>query len=152
MASDFAVLARTAAQSSPEQVADRYGAPMRIDSIVLHVQDLQRASRFWSQALDYRLREEDSTDAGVPVLIPRHGAGPALTLDTDDRTHLDLHTDSETEQLAQVERLISLGAQRVEWSYGPEATHVVLADPDGNLFCVIRRAPAEPTADGDSQP
>ena len=124
---------------------------MRIDSIVLHVRDLQRASRFWSEALDYRSREEEGTGAGVPVLVPRTGAGPALTLDTDDRTHLDLHTGSEAEQLAQVERLIGLGAQRVEWSYGPEATHVVLADPDGNLFCVIRGAPDEPAVDGDGR-
>ena len=124
---------------------------MRIDSVVLHVQDLHRASQFWSDALDHRLRDEEDADAEVPVLVPRHGEGPTLTLDTDDRTHLDLHTGSEAEQAAQVERLLGLGARRVHWSYGPGATHVVLADPDGNLFCVIRRAPAEPAADSDDQ-
>jgi hypothetical protein len=45
------------------------------------------------------------------------------------RTGSDLQTE--------VERFIALGAQRVEWEYPPDADFVVLADPDGNLFCVI---------------
>ena len=46
----------------------------------------------------------------------------------------------EAEQLAEVERLISLGATRVEWTYPADADFVVLADPDGNLFCVVNTA------------
>ena len=37
---------------------------------------------------------------------------------------------------SEVERLLALGARRVDWTYSDDATHVVLADPDGNLFCV----------------
>ena len=55
-------------------------------------------------------------------------------LDTDDRTHLDLSVADPAEQQAEVERLISLGARRVAWDY---ADHVVLLDPEGNLFCVV---------------
>jgi ABC-type uncharacterized transport system involved in gliding motility auxiliary subunit len=51
--------------------------------------------------------------------------------------HLDLWASGRAEQLAEVERLISLGARRVEWEYPEDADFVVLADPDGNLFCVI---------------
>jgi hypothetical protein len=36
-----------------------------------------------------------------------------------------------------VARLVSLGAKRVEWDYPEDADHVVLADTEGNLFCVI---------------
>jgi acyl-CoA thioester hydrolase len=51
--------------------------------------------------------------------------------------HLDLHTDSAQEQQAEVERLVSLGATRVDWAYPDGARFVVLADPEGNLFCVV---------------
>lgn len=54
-----------------------------------------------------------------------------------DRTHLDLHVDGLAEQAAEVERLISLGAVRVPWTYPEDADFVVLADPEGNLFCVV---------------
>src|SRR5690606_9207342 len=50
------------------------------------------------------------------------------------RHHLDLYA---TDQAGQVERLIGLGAIRVDWRYPPDADYVVLADPDGNNFCVI---------------
>jgi len=60
-----------------------------------------------------------------------------LALDETDRTHLDLWAADEHEQLAEVERLLALGASRVEWTYPEGADFVVLADPDGNLFCVI---------------
>lgn len=59
------------------------------------------------------------------------------TLDQDDRTHLDLWVDTEEEQLAEVERLITLGSSRVDWQYPDDADFVVLADPGGTLFCVI---------------
>ena len=114
---------------------------MRIDSIVLHVQDLHRASRFWSSALGYRPREDTLSDDCAPVLVPEHGEGLPLTLDSSERTHLDLRTTSAAEQQAQVQRLIALGARRTPWTHAPGATHVVLADPEGNLFCVVNTGP-----------
>jgi hypothetical protein len=45
--------------------------------------------------------------------------------------------DDEAEQLAEVDRVISLGAERVDWEYPDDADFVVLADLEGNLFCVI---------------
>ena len=67
----------------------------------------------------------------------RAGEGPALLLDETDRTHLDLHVASEEKQRAEVERLISLGARRVDWAYPDSAHFVVLSDTEGNLFCVV---------------
>lgn len=107
----------------------------RIGSVVLQVTDCQRAARFWTEALGY-VRREGPPDAS-PVLVPKDGDSPAITLDEADRTHLDLHVASEEEQRAEVERLISLGAKRVPWTYPEDANFVVLADPDGNLFCVV---------------
>jgi Glyoxalase-like domain len=60
-----------------------------------------------------------------------------MALDESDRTHLDLHVDSAEEQQAEVTRLISLGATRVDWTYPDNAHLVVLADTEGNLFCVV---------------
>ena len=65
------------------------------------------------------------------------GDGPSLTLDDTDRTHLDLYAANAEEQRAEIERLISLGAHPVDWQYPDDADFVVLADTEGNLFCVV---------------
>ncbi len=113
---------------------------VRIGSIVLRVADLQRQTAFWSAALDYVPREGQSDD--FVLLRPRNGVGPNLSLDlhhselsVPPRLHLDLYTD---DQMHEVSRLIALGASRVEWSKRPvDADYVILADPEGNRFCVI---------------
>ena len=101
--------------------------------MVLNVTDIGRAATFWCNALGYVLRESDNPG----VLVPRRGEGLPLLLDETDRTHLDLHVTSEEEQQAEVERLISLGARHVDWVYPDGANFVVLADTEGNLFCVV---------------
>jgi catechol 2,3-dioxygenase-like lactoylglutathione lyase family enzyme len=105
---------------------------VRIGSIVWKVTDLGRAAGFWTAALGYQ-----AAPGNPAFLVPTGGEGPRLHLDEEDRTHLDLWVDSEAEQRREVERLIALGARRVEWTYPDNADFVVLADPDGNLFCVV---------------
>jgi hypothetical protein len=52
--------------------------------------------------------------------------------------HLDLYAGDAADQAAEVARLVALGAERVDWDLYPEdPDFVVLADPDGNRFCVI---------------
>lgn len=101
----------------------------------MNVSDIGRASEFWTQALGY---VASSDNAAFLVPGSGHGQGPRLHLDDEDRTHLDLWTDDEEDQTAEVARLVSLGARRVDWEYPDDADFVVLADPEGNLFCVIR--------------
>ena len=105
---------------------------LRIGAVVLNVANTDAAASFWSQALRYT--QQPSNPA---FLVPSEGQAPRLHLDQEDRTHLDLWVDSEEEQLAEAERLISLGAERVEWEYPDDADFIVLADPGGTLFCVI---------------
>lgn len=109
------------------------GVMAQIGSLVLNVTDIDRAAAFWRNALGYVPRAGDNPGA----LVSQRGEGSALLLDETDRTHLDLHVASAQEQQAEVERLISLGARHVDWVY-PEGAHfVVLADTEGNLFCVV---------------
>jgi catechol 2,3-dioxygenase-like lactoylglutathione lyase family enzyme len=114
---------------------------LRIGSIVWGVRDVPRAIEFWSEALDYHPLREPSSDWAI--LVPRAGQGPqfAITLVTSDaknhqRHHLDLYADDAS---VEVERLTRLGAARVQWQYPPGTDYVVLADPDGNTFCVIQK-------------
>lgn len=116
---------------------------LRIGSVVLGVSDVARAAAFWTEALDYVPREETGED--WVVLVPAKGSGAQLSLGLSEtpvqehpRIHLDLYAGDAADQAAEVERLVSLGAQRVDWDLYPEdADFIVLADPEGNRFCVI---------------
>ena len=114
-----------------------------VGSIVIRVDNLQRQTKFWSAALDYVPREENSDD--FVLMRPRDGVGPNMSLDRvrstvqiPPRIHLDLYAD---DQAAEVRRLISLGATEVPWDKKPpDADYVILADPEGNRFCVVDAA------------
>ncbi|TCO34607.1 hypothetical protein EV652_102674 [Kribbella steppae] len=106
---------------------------LSLGAVVLNVPDINGSAPFWSEALGYDARPDNPAFLG-----PRNGAGTRLHLDETDRTHLDLWVDRNTSTLeTEVDRLIALGAQRVEWEYPPDADFVVLAAPDGTLFCII---------------
>jgi catechol 2,3-dioxygenase-like lactoylglutathione lyase family enzyme len=114
---------------------------LRVGSIVLRVDDLQRQAEFWTAALDYVRRGEGDSDDFV-LLRPRDGVGPNVSLDEHHSTvnlppriHLDLYSQ---DQAADVKRLIALGATEVHWDKRPpDADYVILADPEGNRFCVV---------------
>jgi catechol 2,3-dioxygenase-like lactoylglutathione lyase family enzyme len=95
------------------------------------VSDIDRAASFWKGALGY------VADPASPAYLRSDRDEVRLHLDETDRMHLDLWAADREEQLAEVERLVSLGARRVDWEYPDDADFVVLADPEGNLFCVI---------------
>jgi hypothetical protein len=114
---------------------------VRIGSIVLRVDDLERQTEFWQAALDYIRRDDGQSDDFV-LLGPRAGDGPNISLDQvrselqiPPRLHLDLYTE---DQAGEVERLKALGATEVHWDKRPpDADYVILADPEGNRFCVV---------------
>jgi catechol 2,3-dioxygenase-like lactoylglutathione lyase family enzyme len=113
---------------------------MRIGSVVIRVDDLERQRAFWTAALDYVARESDSDD--FVLLKPRDGNGPNVSLDRvranvqiPPKIHLDLYSE---DQAADVERLKALGATEIHWDrQPPDADYVILAAPEGNRFCVI---------------
>ena len=114
---------------------------IRVGSIVLRVDDLPRQAAFWAAALDYVPREDPGT-ADFVLMRPRDGVGPNMSLDRvrsevhiPPRIHLDLYAE---DQAAEVERLIGLGATEIHWDKRPpDADYVILADPEGNRFCVV---------------
>ena len=114
---------------------------LRIGSIVLRVDDLQRQAEFWQAALGY-VRRDDGKSEDFVLLGPTDGAGPHLSLDQvrsslqiPPRLHLDLYTE---DQPAEIDRLLALGASEVHWDKRPpDADYVILADPEGNRFCVV---------------
>jgi predicted enzyme related to lactoylglutathione lyase len=113
---------------------------LQIGSIVLRVDDLERQTEFWEAALDYVRSDVESDD--FMLLRPRNGVGPNLSLDRvrstlqiPPRIHLDLYAK---DQAGEVERLKDLGATDVHWDKRPpDADYVILADPEGNRFCVV---------------
>jgi len=117
---------------------------LHVATVVVNVQDMRRAVDFWCAALGYRQREAEMDPRFVMLVDPR-GRRVPVSLQLADgpprepvRVHLDLYTD---EQARHVERLVGLGATRVnEWPYRDDADFVVLRDPDGNEFCVIDHA------------
>ncbi len=117
---------------------------IRVQCLCVDSLDPARAAGFWEQALGWRRThaEPDEVVLEPPAGSPEDGVVPDLLFlrvpepkAVKNRLHLDLRPD---DQAAEVARLEGLGARRVSVGQGPEATWVVLADPDGNEFCVLR--------------
>ena len=117
---------------------------LHLATVVVNVQDMDRAVAFWCAALGYE-RREATTDPEFTMLVDPAGLKVPVSLQKADspptepvRVHLDLYTDH---QHHHVDRLVALGASRVDdWPYPDDADFVVLRDPDGNEFCVIDHA------------
>lgn len=123
---------------------DDAAGDLYLATVVVNVRDMERAVRFWTAALGYQ-RREAHWDPRFQMLVDPRGRHLPVSLQVTDslarepvRLHLDLYTDTQAEQ---VERLLELGATRVDdWPYPHNADFVVLRDPDGNEFCVIGHA------------
>ncbi len=96
---------------------------------------------FWSAALDWPLVWDQD---GETAIRPPDGTGPLITWGgppvapklAKNRLHLDIAPPVDVDQQAEVDRLLSLGATRIDIGQGA-VSWVVMADPDGNEFCVL---------------
>jgi hypothetical protein len=110
---------------------------LNVGWIVLDTPEPARLAPFWEQLLGWqRVAENDH----CVELAPPDG-GPKLALfrapdpqTTKNRMHLDLIPG---DQDAEVKRALELGARRVDIGQGQHVAHVVLADPEGNEFCIL---------------
>ena len=117
---------------------------IRWQSVCIDAHDGAAQARFWAEVLGWRITFEDADEVVLepPVGSPEDGAAPDLlflTVPEDkavkNRLHIDLRPE---DQEAEVRRIEALGARRVDIGQGPDVTWVVLADPEGNEFCVLR--------------
>ena len=128
--------------------------PSRLATLTIDAHDPERVARFWCEVLDWTVleRDEDIVSIGPAENPP----GPGVTIDVikvpesktvKNRAHLDLKTsggDRKTGGIAEVEelaRLQELGATRIDVGQPQDATWVVLADPEGNEFCLLLPRP-----------
>ena len=120
---------------------DTGGMPVRLHHIVVDAHDLPGLARFWAQALGWEILSErereivigtgDEAPVGMcfmPVSDPKT---------VKNRVHLDL-TSSAEDREQEIERLLALGARRVDIGQTGTESWTVLADPEGNEFCVVR--------------
>ncbi len=117
---------------------------LRIQSVSIDARDPDALAVFWAAVLGWRRTydEEDEIALEPPEGSGEVGAAPELLFvkAPDDkvvknRLHLDLRPDDRDAEVARVE---ALGARRVDIGQHDEVTWVVLADPEGNEFCVLR--------------
>lgn len=118
-----------------------------VDWLAIDCADPAALARFWGEALDYKTLPGDDPDEAA--IVPKEGRGAQLLFlrvpegkTAKNRLHLDLRPD---DQDAEVERLLAHGANKVDIGQG-SPTWVVLADPEGNEFCVLRALTPEERA------
>ena len=118
----------------------------RITELVLDAHDPDLLARFWCTVLGYV--ELDRVDGSIEIGPPEAGFGgpqPTIVFDRTDepksgklRLHIDINA-TDRDQEAELDRLLAAGARRADIGQtGNESWHV-LADPEGNEFCLLRR-------------
>src|SRR5580698_540542 len=110
-------------------------------ALCIDADDPLRLARFWSGVLGWEMADDSgdgvslvpSDDTGLRIrFLPAQETKPGLNLG-----HLHLTSTSLEDQQQTVARSLGLGARHVDIGQRPEEGHIVLADPEGNNFCVI---------------
>lgn len=115
--------------------------PVTLHHLVIDAHDLPALARFWAGVLRWRILSEREREV---VIGPDESAvmGICFMPVTDrksvkNRLHLDLTSAAEDRE-AEIERILSLGARRADVGQTGDESWTVLADPEGNEFCVVR--------------
>ena len=117
---------------------------IRIQCLCVDSNDPARLAAFWREALGWRQTHAEVGEVVLepPAGSPEDGVAPDILFlrvpepkSGKNRWHIDLRPQ---DQAAEVARLEALGATRVDVGQGPEVTWVVMADPEGNEFDVLR--------------
>jgi len=115
---------------------------LKIGSVVIDCIEFDKMFAFWLEALHYITREpaqggwvilRDPTGRNTNVSLNQ--VQPSEKLTGRNWLHFDLYTN---DQIAEVERLLKIGATRHPQTYERGEDFIVLEDPDGNLFCVVQ--------------
>jgi hypothetical protein len=115
--------------------------PFRLHALSFDAHDPSGLARFWAGVVGREVADDEPDGA---AMLPGDDIGFAIRFVPSEATkvgqnlmHFDLTSQSLEEQRATVARALALGGRRIDIGQGPDAEHVVLADPEGNEFCVI---------------
>jgi Glyoxalase-like domain len=122
-------------------------------TVVVDCRDVGAQARWWAEALGWKIVYEADDEV---VLVPQHATEeliratpweqvpPGLVFvpvpegkSVKNRLHLDLAPHTSDDRDAEIDRLLALGATRVDVGQSADATWDVFADPEGNEFCVL---------------
>jgi predicted enzyme related to lactoylglutathione lyase len=115
----------------------------RVAAIAIDAIQPRVVADFWCAVLGWQVLEEDSD---IISIGPQDKTGPSIDVlrvpegkTVKNRLHFDLRADGVT-TTEELERLLALGARRRDVGQGPDVSWVVLADPEGNEFCLLSRS------------
>jgi len=115
----------------------------RLANLCFASSDSARLAGYWASALGWEIDDRTSDEISV---LPTDGTRFTLVFrptpepkTVKNQVHLDLVSESVEHQREIVDRSIELGARHIDIGQGSDADHVVLADPEGNEFCVVVR-------------
>jgi hypothetical protein len=117
---------------------------LKFDWLVVDCRNPMEVARFWEQALPvYEIHvDPESEDEDEVLLVPADRRGPKILFGKGDdeklgknRLHFDLTPEASRDE--EVARLEALGAKRIDIGQGDDVTWVVMADVEGNEFCVL---------------
>jgi predicted enzyme related to lactoylglutathione lyase len=118
----------------------------RLANIAIDAEDPRVVADFWCKVLGWQVVDEEE---GVISIADAEESWPGIDVipvpekkKVKNRLHLDLRAHGTT-TAEELERLLALGAQRVDIGQGPDVSWVVLSDPEGNEFCLLSRTVEE---------
>lgn len=126
---------------------------LRWYTVVVDCRDIAAQARWWAQTLDWMIVHEDEHEA---VIIPRYASPETVAAQewhtqpqgmvfvpvpedkiVKNRLHIDLAPHTSQDRDAEIDDLLARGAKRADVGQGDDVTWTVLADPEGNEFCVL---------------
>ena len=126
---------------------------LRWYTVVVDSRDVHAQARWWAEVMDWQVVfEADDEVVIVPSWVsldllketPWERQGPGMVFvpvpegkQVKNRLHIDLAPHTSQDRDTEIQRLLDLGATRVEVGQGEDVTWTVLADPEGNEFCVL---------------
>jgi Glyoxalase-like domain len=125
---------------------------IKIQSVSVDALDPIAQGRWWAEALGWQITYQDDDEVVLEPQrgAPEHGVIPDVlflrvpdTKSVKNRLHLDLRPTNQADEVARFERL---GAKRVSVGQTDSVTWVVMADLEGNEFCILRALTAEELA------
>ena len=115
-----------------------------LTEVLIDCNDVDKVSAFWSEVLGWPVNKDDRGFAWASA-TGSYDALPMLVFlpvpeqkTVKNRLHIDVSPKG-CDQATELERLLALGATRADVGQGPDVPWVVLADPEGNEFCLLGR-------------